>query len=217
MHKTATRSQLKAILAFSALYLFLAAMFSLKSGNKEFIFYILVIAVQLSVLIAVHFRVGFSAGLLWCLSLWGLLHMAGGLIPIPDSWDDRYGSGVLYNFWLIPERVKYDQIIHAFGFGVTTWLCWQALSTVSPYRDGRGLTPSPGLMVLCAAAGMGFGALNEVVEFIATLTLPETNVGGYENTGWDLVANLVGATIAALLISFFGKSPFSGEKTPSSK
>jgi hypothetical protein len=54
--------------------------------------------------------------------------------------------------------------------------------------------------VLCAAGGMGFGALNEVVEFVAVLTLPETNVGGYENTGWDLVANLVGCVLAAVLI-----------------
>jgi hypothetical protein len=56
------------------------------------------------------------------------------------------------------------------------------------------------MLVLCAAAGMGFGALNEVIEFIAVLTLPNTNVGGYENTGWDLVANLVGTIIAALVI-----------------
>jgi uncharacterized membrane protein YjdF len=211
MHETATRQQVKAILAFSALYLVAATLFSLKSGNKEFVFYILVIAVQLSVLIAVHTRVGFSAGLLWCLSLWGLLHMAGGLIPISESWDDRFGAGVLYNFWFIPERLKYDQAVHAFGFGITTWLCWQALSTVSPRGDGRGLSPSGGLMVLCAAAGMGFGALNEVVEFIATLTLPATNVGGYENTGWDLVANLVGSTFAALLIYLRRKSPVSPE------
>ena len=44
---------------------------------------------------------------------------------------------------------------------------------------------------------MGFGAANEVVEFIATRILPETNVGGYENTGWDLVFDLIGAVIAA--------------------
>jgi hypothetical protein len=56
------------------------------------------------------------------------------------------------------------------------------------------------MLALCAAAGMGFGALNEVIEFIAVLTLPNTNVGGYENTGWDLVANLVGTIIAALVI-----------------
>jgi hypothetical protein len=47
---------------------------------------------------------------------------------------------------------------------------------------------------------MGFGALNEVIEFIAVLTIPNTNVGGYVNTGFDLVSNLVGCVIAAALI-----------------
>ena len=60
--------------------------------------------------------------------------------------------------------------------------------------------PSPGMLVLCAAAGMGFGALNEVIEFVATLTVPKTNVGGYENTGWDLVSNMIGSVLAAVLI-----------------
>jgi hypothetical protein len=63
--------------------------------------------------------------------------------------------------------------------------------------------PTFGLLVLAAAAGLGFGALNEVIEFVATLTMPETNVGGYVNTGWDLVANTVGATVAVLLIRQF--------------
>jgi len=43
---------------------------------------------------------------------------------------------------------------------------------------------------------MGLGALNEVVEFAATRLMPRTNVGGYENTGWDLVSNLAGCLIA---------------------
>ena len=59
-------------------------------------------------------------------------------------------------------------------------------------------------MVLAATAGMGLGALNEVVEFAATLLVPETNVGGYLNTGWDLVANTTGATTAAVLIWLAG-------------
>ena len=29
--------------------------------------------------------------------------------------------------------------------------------------------------------------------------MPWTNVGGYDNTGWDLVSNLVGCLIAACL------------------
>ena len=35
---------------------------------------------------------------------------------------------------------------------------------------------------------------------MATLLIPETNVGGYRNTGWDLVSNLIGATTAATWI-----------------
>jgi hypothetical protein len=35
--------------------------------------------------------------------------------------------------------------------------------------------------------------------------MPETNVGGYVNTGWDLVANTVGATVAVLLIRRFDR------------
>ena len=65
--------------------------------------------------------------------------------------------------------------------------------------------PTPGLVMLCALGGMGLGAFNEIVEFVATLTVPETNVGGYANTGWDLVANGVGATIAAVLILFLDR------------
>ena len=82
---------------------------------------------------------------------------------------------------------------------MTTWVCWQGLrSVLVNFGPAR---PTFGLMVLCAAAGMGFGALNEVIEFTATLLVPETNVGGYVNTGWDLVSNLTGTVIAATLIA----------------
>ena len=64
---------------------------------------------------------------------------------------------------------------------------------------GVGLRPTTGLLTLVAAAGMGLGALNEVIEFTAT-RFTDTNVGGYENTGWDLVYNALGAAIAALVI-----------------
>ena len=67
-------------------------------------------------------------------------------------------------------------------------------------HQGVTARPTIGLLAICVAAGMGFGAANEVVEFIATRVLPETNVGGYENTGWDLVSNTAGCLIAAGLI-----------------
>ena len=125
-------------------------------------------------------------------------------MPIPAHWPqntDAGASGVVYNLWIFPNHLKYDQVVHAFGFGITTWLCWQAVSSRTRSDNGEALRPTLGIMTLCAAAGMGFGALNEIIEFIATLTLPKTNVGGYENTGWDLVYNMIGSIIAAVAIS----------------
>lgn len=202
IHPPAARRQVAVILGFTLLYVIAATILAFTLGNSEFILYIVVMAVIMFGLMAVHRRVGLSHSLLWSLSLWGLLHMAGGLVPIPAGWHSPDVGNVLYNLWFIPGHLRYDQAVHAYGFGITTWLCWQALSARVLDEHGAPLRPTPGLMVLCAAAGIGFGALNEVIEFFATLSLPETNVGGYVNTGWDLVANLVGSTTAALSIWF---------------
>ena len=189
----------EAVLAFTLAHLAAAVIGALTTGNAEFIIYIGIMAVLIGVIAFVHYRVRLTIATLWALTAWGALHMAGGLVPVPASWPINGDVRVLYSLWLIPERLKYDQVIHAFGFGVTTWVCWQGLrSVLVNFGPAR---PTFGLMVLCAAAGMGFGALNEVIEFTATLLVPETNVGGYVNTGWDLVSNLTGTVIAATLIA----------------
>jgi hypothetical protein len=65
------------------------------------------------------------------------------------------------------------------------------------------------LSIIVVAAGLGAGALNEIIEFLATVLVPETNVGGYINTALDLVSNLVGATIAMVVIRWKEKNIFS--------
>ena len=187
------------VVAFTATYLAAALVLALARGNQEFLFYIVVMLGLMAVVWTVHRSVVLSAGALWCLSVWGFLHMAGGLLTVPAGWPVESASRVLYTLWLVPERIKYDHVVHAFGFGTTTWVCWQGLRAAFR-RRGAAVVPAFGVLVLAAAAGLGFGALNEVVEFAATLLVPETNVGGYLNTGWDLVANAVGATVAAILI-----------------
>jgi hypothetical protein len=197
---TNSPAKLLPVFLFNAAYMIAAVAGSVAQGNREFIFYIVVMVVLIGVMSLVHSRVRLTTALLWAFSVWGLAHMAGGLCPLPAGWPYNGDHAVLYSLWLIPERLKYDQIVHAYGFGVTTWLCWHILRNGLRQPDGSALRPTFGMLVLCAAAGMGFGALNEVIEFIAVLTIPNTNVGGYENTGWDLVANLVGTIIAALVI-----------------
>ena len=190
----------RGLIAFTGAYLLAAVAGAAVSGNREFVFYLVVMAVLIAVISVVHRRVRLSGGLLWALSIWGFLHMAGGLVPVPKSWPYNPPDPVLYSLWLIPDRLKYDQVVHAYGFGVTTVMCWQALKAAVRGQGGGPLQARAGVLTLCAAAGMGFGALNEVIEFVATLTMPHTNVGGYINTGWDLVSNLVGCAAAALLI-----------------
>lgn len=188
------------VFLFTGSYMAAAIAGSLLQANREFVFYIAVMLVLIGVMTAVHRAVRLTGALLWAFSVWGLLHMAGGLLPVPESWPHEGSHAVLYSLWLIPERLKFDQVVHAYGFGITTWLCWHALSVGLWRRYGVRPEPSAGLLTLCAAGGMGFGALNEVIEFIAVLSLPDTNVGGYVNTGWDLVSNLIGAVTAALVL-----------------
>jgi len=202
--------RLRPVAAFTFGYLAIALVAGLLRGNDEFLFYIGVMLVLMGFVWAVNRAVGLSTGALWALSAWGLIHMAGGLVVVPMGWPVNAESRVLYSLWLIPERIKYDHLVHAYGFGVTTWVCWQGLRSAIRNRSGHVPTPAFGLLVLAAAAGLGFGALNEVIEFVATLTMPETNVGGYINTGWDLVANTVGAVTAVVLIRMFDRGRSGG-------
>ena len=194
-----------ALASFTAFYMLASVASAFATGNSEFVFYIAVMLVLIGCVAYVRTRVALPLALLWMLSVWGLLHMAGGLVPVPQSWPIDGEIRVLYSWWIVPSApggglfetggwLKYDQLVHAYGFGTTTWLCWCALRGSLSTQ-----TPTPGLMVLSAGAGMGFGALNEVVEFLAT-RFTETNVGGYVNTGLDLVFNLLGCVSASTVI-----------------
>jgi uncharacterized membrane protein YjdF len=189
----------RSILLVNAGYLALAATGAVVTGNREFIFYIVILLVVAACLMALHRRHPLTPGLFWCLTAWGGVHMAGGLVKVPTTWPLE-GGPVLYNLWLIPHLFKFDQAVHVYGFAITAWLTWHLLRLTTRTPEGFLLPPTFGIMTLCAASGMGFGALNEVVEFIATLTMENNNVGGYVNTGWDLVSNLAGGLLAAMII-----------------
>ncbi|HYF13756.1 MAG TPA: DUF2238 domain-containing protein [Phycisphaerales bacterium] len=180
---------------------------TLAQGNKEFLFYGAMMVLEIALVAIVHARVKLSMTVLWLLAVWGLLHMAGGTVPIPRefmaSLVPEEGTGnVLYNFRPWPWFPKYDQTVHAFGFFTCTLLAWECLRAFA----GKGCKPTPGAALLCGLVGMGLGAVNEVIEFVAVLTIPNTNVGGYENTGWDLVSNLTGCVLGGLVILARGRS-----------
>ncbi|MBK7404353.1 MAG: DUF2238 domain-containing protein [Phycisphaerales bacterium] len=186
----------RAVAGFVAAYIVVFGGMALSQGNREFIFYLVVMLLLIAMVYAVHRRVHFPNSVLWLLAVWGLLHLAGGTVPVPQVLaPGADAQPVLYSLRPWPNLPRYDQVTHAFGFFSATLASAVALrAATAPARIGIGFA------LACALMGVGFGALNEVVEFTAVMTLPNTNVGGYENTGWDLVSNAVGATMAAALI-----------------
>lgn len=188
--------RLQAVGVFTIVYLVAAIVLAAMRMNKEFIFYIVTMFVELALVLMLDRRVKFPRMVLWGLSTWGLIHMCGGLVHIPAAWAEPGTSGVLYNLRVFPWAPKFDQFVHAYGFGVATLAAWHCLHVGS-----RGIMkPTAGPLAAAGLIGMGLGAINEAVEFAATLLFPGTNVGGYQNTGWDLVSNLVGCLIALAII-----------------
>lgn len=174
------------VIVFSMAYMVVFVGISLTRKNYEFILYAAVVVAIAAWILVKQRAVRFDPVILWGLSIWGLLHMAGGNIHV--------GDGVLYNVQLIPVVLRYDQLVHFFGFGAATLACHHILSNMLKPDIPQRVT----LTILVILMGCGVGAMNEIVEFIAVLAVPETNVGGYENTLWDLVFNFFGATAAAI-------------------
>jgi hypothetical protein len=115
-----------------------------------------------------------------------VLHLAGGLV--------RVGDGVLYNASAGTEVLRYDHLAHVVGIFTGTWLLWELL-----VRGTATVTRTP-LIALALLAGLGLGALNETVEFLATQVHAGGHVGGYTNTGWDLVVNTTAGLAAGLVL-----------------
>jgi len=181
----------KGLTLFVLAFMSLTTIAALNQGNNEFLFYSGSLLVIIYILVEIHRRIRFTNTTLWLLTIWGFLHMIGGTVPISPEFVPGDGSAVLYSFRLRPDLPRYDQIIHAFGFFSATVACWEIVRASLNAKQGLALS------IIAALMGMGLGAFNEVLEFIAT-RLTETNVGGYVNTGWDLVSNTIGTTCAGI-------------------
>ncbi len=170
----------------------LSAVRFLLNANHEFLIYVVVVVAVGALIALTHKNVRYPFACLVGLAVWAVMHLAGGGI--------RVNNDVLYGLILIPisekySILRYDQVVHAFGFGVSTLIMYHLLANLLSVKDMKRF--SIGLIVVMA--GVGLGALNENIEFLLTVFLPQTGVGGYENTSLDLLSNLVGAVVAYFL------------------
>ncbi len=179
---------------------------SIWQGNWEFLYYSAWLVVFAMGVLVLDARVRLPFVVYWGLTLWCLAHLAGGIMPIPESFAEPGRPPNLYNLRVAAWAPKYDQVVHCLGFLVATLCAWCGLRArvLEAGSTPQGQTAAArrvglGLFLAVVLMGMGLGAMNEVIEFVATRIMPWTNVGGYENTGWDLVSNLVGCLIAACM------------------
>ncbi len=184
------------VLIFTVAYVVIFGSVFLASGNGEFVWYVFTLVFFLALIVATQRAAQLPAFILWGLAIWGFAHMAGGGVPV--------GDGVLYSQVLLPLAgngelvlLKYDQIVHFYGFGVATLVLWHLMRRNFPALDGTKT-----IYALAILGAMGLGVLNELIEFTAVLAFPDTGVGGYFNTALDLLFNTLGAITAAILASF---------------
>jgi hypothetical protein len=161
--------------------------------NYEFIIYVGVIIFFLYLVWISIKKVHYTLGSLVGLTVWSVLHLAGGGISI--------GEGRLYDVMLIRFSEtypvwRYDQLVHIWGFGASTLVVFSLLSGTLR----RPVENPVALGIVLVMAGLGMGAFNEILEFVVSLSVPQSGVGGYMNTSLDLCADLIGAVLGLLYI-----------------
>jgi uncharacterized membrane protein YjdF len=165
----------------------------LSNLNFEFLAYVGLVILIVAILFGTLNKTKFSNGIVFGITLWALLHMLGGSLMTSD--------GVLYAYKIIPifdggadfYILKMDQLVHAALYAVVGLIFFHLI------RNFIGLKTNVGLVaVISIFAAAGFSILNEIIEFLAVIILPETGVGGYHNTVLDLIFNLLGATVAVV-------------------
>lgn len=181
----------KAVLAFTALYTAAFAVFYIRDSNIEFIAYVGVIVFIFALLYGTLDKTRIPTSILAGISLWGLLHMLGGSVQTAD--------GVLYAWKIYPffdgggelYILKFDQVVHAYLYAVIALLFLHLLRNYFANRHSQIL-----IAFIAIMASLGVSAVNEMIELVAVLAVPDNGVGGYFNTALDIVFNFGGALLA---------------------
>ena len=141
----------------------------------EFMFYAVLVILAIAVVWAVFRRLLAPVWLLGLVQMGILAHFAGGL--------SFWGGIRLYDH--IFFGVRYDKLVH-FINSFTAALVVRQMLAVMGVRPG-GLTRLTIVLTV-----LGLGALWEICEYTALLTIPHNGVGDYDNNMQDLVANAFG-------------------------
>jgi hypothetical protein len=150
--------------------------FAVARGDRRILAYLAVTGIGALAVAVAHRRKPIRPVDAWALTLCGVLHLVGGLLP---------GRPVFYETWVVEHVVKYDQFVH---FTITA-----TVTAVLARRPG-------GTEAKAVALALGAGLANEVFEALSSLRFADAYVGGFTNASWDLVFNAFGAVTAATVL-----------------
>jgi VanZ family protein len=179
---------------FTLAYMLAYSVYYISIKNYEFLWYIFILVSFFALIVFTINKSKFDYLILWGLSIWGLLHMSGGGLII--NGDVLYNLKIIHLFDMGDTFVfKFDQLVHIFGFFFTSLVAFHLLK-----GQVKGNVNWTLVYIASALISMGLGVVNEIVEFIATVSIEEVNVGGYYNTMLDLISNTIGAFLAVFLM-----------------
>lgn len=156
--------------------------YGLSSGARLALPYLMWMLFAAGLVMAFDRRVRFSTEVLILLSISGFAHMAGGNVTVNDV---LLYESTLFGF------LGYDHLLHVVGLGAGGLAVWEA--TARMFRAFGGW-PAAVLTFLGAHA---VGTVIEIGEYLSYLIIEGVRVGDYANNMQDLIANMVGALLAA--------------------
>ncbi|MEY2454301.1 MAG: hypothetical protein QOD92_3875 [Acidimicrobiaceae bacterium] len=193
MHTTTTRSDEATRVALGVLGVALTGfgILGFVTNSPSTVSYLFGVT-AVAVVLGAHLRRALPPALTLALAGLAVAHLAGGLLNVGDD--------VLYNAYLGTPVLQYDHLVHSSGVFIGTLVLWHLLMPRSDDPVARR-----DIVTVSVLAGLGLGAINETVEFLTTIANHGAHVGGYNNTGWDLVSNTLGALAAARWLTRSGK------------
>lgn len=181
------------LLYFIFLYTLVFFVFAFLHRNYQYIYFSLIMMILLLILRFVKKKLLLPNTIVFGIAIGGLLHMFGGIV---------YINGIrLYDYpiWVF----HYDNFVHTYNSFIVSLLVYNLLE---PYlhtsiKENKFLT---WLILILMTSGVG--TINEIIELIAVLFLNAGEaVGGYLNNAFDLVFNIIGATIGAFVLYIYRK------------
>jgi hypothetical protein len=139
----------------------------------------------------------------WVITIGLWFHYGGGSLGSPGPHDTpgllgMHGINGAYHVF-----AWWDNLTHAFGMGSAAMAIAYTLEVYQLRRRLGWNSQLVAILAFTSALAVGVGV--ELYEFLGKTIFQTIDQGGYENTMWDIVWNMIGATIGTLYAVAFDR------------